>query len=98
MDASHHNGSPRLPLPAQINAATRRPALLPAFEPISSSPPAPSNKRKFEEDSTAKVQYYPTPVPTSSTGILPSSPGARPGLKRTLSERAVLCDVPTVTI
>jgi hypothetical protein len=48
---------------------------------------------------------YPTPVPTSSTGILSSSPprpaGSRPGLTRThssLSERAPLSAVPSVEL
>jgi hypothetical protein len=78
----------------------RRPTLLPAFEPFSSSPLAVSNKRKFADDSLHVGNHYPTPVPTSSTGILPSSP-RRPGLFRTLStqsERAPLSDVPTVAI
>jgi hypothetical protein len=99
MDAFQDTGAPKHAVPSNINAATRRPVLLPAFEPVSSSPPAPSNKRKYQDDEVEQGRFYPTPVPTSSTGILPSSPGAtRPGLKRTLSERAVLCDVPTVTI
>jgi hypothetical protein len=99
MDAFRDIGAPQHTVPADINAATRRPPLLPAFEPVSSSPTAPSNKRKYQDEAD-QGHFYPTPVPTSSTGILPSSPGGttRPGLKRTLSERAVLCDVPTVTI
>ncbi|KAK3721735.1 target of SBF [Vermiconidia calcicola] len=86
------------------NAAPRRPSLLPAFEPLSSSPglPRPA-KRKFD-DVLDDRKYYPTPVPTSSTGILPSSPPSRrtrPGLQRavsTLSERAPLGDVPTLDL
>ncbi|KAF2736778.1 hypothetical protein EJ04DRAFT_432421 [Polyplosphaeria fusca] len=89
---------------------TRKPSLLPAFEPLSSSPfPRPhSAKRKFNDDSPSypkqQLKYYPTPVPTSSTGILPSSPSqkhARPGLSRTisaLSERMPLGDVPSLTL
>lgn len=87
-----------------------RPCLLPAFGddlPFSSSPfPRPrSSKRKFEEDSPTfakqELKYYPTPVPTSSTGILHSSSPrhARPGLERAfsaLSERTPLGAVPTV--
>lgn len=81
-----------------------RPSLLPAFEPFSSSPglPRPS-KRKFD-DHVDERKYYPTPVPTSSTGILPSSPPARstrPGIQRTvstLSERAPLGAMPTLEI
>ncbi|KAF2488948.1 hypothetical protein BU16DRAFT_472748 [Lophium mytilinum] len=88
---------------------SRQPSLLPAFEPLSSSPfPRPqSSKRKYEEDSPshprAELKYYPTPVPTSSTGILPSSPtrSVRPGLQRTmstLSERVPLGAVPSVDL
>lgn len=86
----------------------RRPSLLPAFEPLSSSPgglPRPQ-KRKFDSTIGDDRKYYPTPIPTSSTGILPSSPGqqarqTRPGMNRTvstLSERNPLGDVPTLTI
>lgn len=85
-------------------APLRRPSLLPAFEPLSSSPGLPRpTKRKFDELSDAR-KYYPTPIPTSSTGILCSSSPARqtrPGLQRTisaLSERAPLCNVPTLHI
>lgn len=85
-------------------SAPRRPSLLPAFEPLSSSPglPRPA-KRKFD-DLLDDRKYYPTPVPTSSTGILASSPPARrtrPALQRTvsqLSERAPLGDVPTLDL
>jgi len=87
----------------------RRPSLLPAFEPLSSSPGGlpRTMKRKFDDqDADEKVdrKYYPTPVPTSSTGILPSSPGmcgTRPSLNRTvstLSERAPLGAVPSVSL
>ena len=91
---------------------TRRPSLLPAFEPFSSSPgglPRVS-KRKFDDTVDAAVparddrRYYPTPIPTSSTGMLPSSPRARctrPALQRsvsTLSERAPLGAVPSVDV
>lgn len=89
------------------DAASRRPSLLPAFEPFSSSPaslPRTAAKRKFD-DLLDDRKYYPTPVPTSSTGILPSSPPSRqtrpPGLQRavsTLSERAPLGDVPTLDL
>lgn len=86
------------------DAAPRRPSLLPAFEPLSSSPGLPrAAKRKFD-DTLDDRKYYPTPVPTSSTGILPSSPPARstrPGLQRTvsvLSERAPLGDVPSLDL
>ncbi|KAF2658211.1 hypothetical protein K491DRAFT_702983 [Lophiostoma macrostomum CBS 122681] len=87
----------------------RKPSLLPAFEPLSSSPfPRPqSAKRKYAEDSPSypkqQLKYYPTPVPTSSTGILASSSpqNARPGLNRTistLSERVPLGAMPSVEL
>jgi hypothetical protein len=79
---------------------SRQPSLLPAFEPLSSSPPAQSNKRKFR-DLDEPVKHYPSPIPTSSTGILPSSPLRRPGFQRTLStlsERAPLGDLPSVVV
>jgi hypothetical protein len=113
MDASTAKDAASSPLPVAnspnenamptTDAAMKRPQLLPAFEPFSSSPPAlPSKKRQYPHDSHGFQQHYPTPVPTSSTGILPSSPRQpRPGLQRTastMSERAPLCDVPTVTI
>ena len=70
------------PQAATAQPSSRRPSLLPAFEPISSSPISRPAKRKHnqlfpnaESDSTTK--HYPTPVPTSSTGILPSSPPQR---------------------
>ncbi|KAK0932817.1 target of SBF [Friedmanniomyces endolithicus] len=87
-----------------LNGPPRRPSLLPAFEPFSSSPGLPRTaKRKFD-GLTDDRQYYPTPVPTSSTGVLPSSPPSdptRPALQRavsTLSERAPLTDVPTLDL
>lgn len=63
-------------------------------------------KRKFEDDHAVQDDrsYYPTPVPTSSTGILPSSPNTRstrPGLQRavsSLSERAPLGAVPSIDL
>ena len=85
-------------------AGKKRPAasLLPAFEPLSSSPglPRPS-KRHANSQAFLK---YPTPVPTSSTGILSSSPprlGPRPAPQRTLStlsDRAPLSSVPSVDL
>lgn len=93
-----------MPSTETIGAAPRRPSLLPAFEPLSSSPGLPrAAKRKFD-DTLDDRKYYPTPVPTSSTGILPSSPPARltrPGLQRAvsaLSERAPLGDVPSLDL
>ncbi|KAF2154271.1 hypothetical protein K461DRAFT_277376 [Myriangium duriaei CBS 260.36] len=80
----------------------RAPSLLPAFEPLSSSPGGMLprlSKRKYDEHARDDRAYYPTPVPTSSTGMLPSSP--RPGLHRTvsaLSERAPLGAVPSLDV
>ncbi|KAI9705350.1 MAG: hypothetical protein M1820_005180 [Bogoriella megaspora] len=84
-----------------------RPALLPAFEPLpspSSRPSSNSQKRKYDERDAAP-KHYPTPIPTSSTGMLPSSPQlTRPGIIRavsnisTLEERAPLGTVPSVDV
>ncbi|KAL2130573.1 hypothetical protein VTI74DRAFT_6218 [Chaetomium olivicolor] len=89
-------------LPTAAGVKRPAPSLLPPFEPLSSSPglPRPS-KRHANNHAFLK---YPTPVPTSSTGILSSSPprlGSRPVLQRTLSttsERAPLSDVATVEL
>jgi len=94
-------------------AGTKRPApsLLPPFEPLSSSPglPRPA-KRQARAGSIGNggpaYLKYPTPLPTSSTGILSSSPPGihrpiRPGLSRTLSslsERAPLSAVPSIEL
>ncbi|KAK3399947.1 hypothetical protein B0T20DRAFT_350885 [Sordaria brevicollis] len=84
-------------LPSVAGIKRPAPSLLPPFEPLSSSPglPRPS-KRQATSNAFLK---YPTPIPTSSTGILSSSPprvgynygyaapymAPRPGLQRTLS-------------
>jgi hypothetical protein len=90
-------------LPSTAGVKRPAPSLLPAFEPLSSSPglPRPA-KRQALSNAYAK---YPTPVPTSSTGILSSSPPrlgpSRPALQRTLSsvsERAPLSAVPSVDL
>ncbi|KAI2794184.1 hypothetical protein POX_a00774 [Penicillium oxalicum] len=80
-------------------AGVKRPAaLLPAFEPLTSSPSLPRpSKRVAREDA------YPTPVPTSSTHIMSSSPppAVRPSLRRTFSaatERSPLSAVPEVML
>ncbi|KAI9841529.1 MAG: hypothetical protein M1837_000630 [Sclerophora amabilis] len=107
MDSSPSTVDPQLP---QV-AGVKRPApgpLLPAFE-FSSSPslPRPAKRRalcldKQQEDGVAK---YPTPIPTSSTGIISSSPPhpgtVRPTLQRTqstVSERAPLSTVPSINL
>ncbi|KAK0620572.1 hypothetical protein B0T14DRAFT_429865 [Immersiella caudata] len=89
-------------LPTTAGVKRPAPSLLPAFEPLSSSPGLPRpTKRQATSNAFLK---YPTPVPTSSTGILSSSPprvGARPIIQRTVSsvsERAPLCDVRTVEL
>lgn len=110
MDSSPRTRLPQLPLEPdqQRSEQTRKPSLLPAFEPLSSSPfPRPtSSKRKFDEGSPTypkhQLKYYPTPVPTSSTGFLASSsPQKRPAPERiisALSERQPLGAVPTVQL
>ncbi|KHN98426.1 Forkhead-associated (FHA) domain protein [Metarhizium album ARSEF 1941] len=86
------------PSTSTSTAGTKRPApsLLPAFEPLSSSPALPRPlKRQHTGDANLK---YPTPVPTSSTGFLSSSPPRRPALVRASSERAPLSAVPAVEL
>ncbi|KEF57415.1 uncharacterized protein A1O9_05332 [Exophiala aquamarina CBS 119918] len=86
--------------------APKRPAtsLLPAFEPFSSSPALPRplkrNRDAYDEHTT-----YPTPVPTSSTAILTSSPSrvaqSKPTLRTsssTLSERTPLGSLPSIQL
>ncbi|KAF4844531.1 Protein PLM2 [Colletotrichum siamense] len=92
MDSSPQSKNPEPTLPM---AGTKRPApsLLPAFEPLSSSPgfPRPSKRQARPGSVGGNSAYlkYPTPIPTSSTGILSSSPPRvhqRPGaLSRALS-------------
>ncbi|KAK4041615.1 hypothetical protein C8A01DRAFT_45262 [Parachaetomium inaequale] len=91
---------PRLPTVAGVKRPA--PSLLPAFEPLSSSPALPRPSKRHA--SSHAFLKYPTPVPTSSTGILSSSPprlGSRPVPQRrqsTLSERAPLSSVPSVEL
>lgn len=114
----YHNGNQGVqPSSERPQHLTRRPSLLPAFEPLSSSPPGLPRvmKRKFEDEEDdhgheavdeKDRKYYPTPVPTSSTGMLPSSPDmlsrvTRPQLQRTvstLSERAPLGALPSLVL
>jgi len=104
----------RADMPPIAAASPRKHSLLPAFEPLFSSSPGGLPrvaKRKFDEhhhDTTIEDdrKYYPTPVPTSSTGILPSSPvnnirSTRPKIQRavsSLSERAPLGAVPSLDL
>lgn len=83
-------------------AGVKRPAaLLPAFEPLSSSPSLPRPTKRV-----AREPAYPTPVPTSSTHIMSSSPPgiaatARSTARRTFSaavERSPLSAVPTIML
>lgn len=93
-------------IPPPSIAGTKRPAsLLPAFEPLSSSPTLPRPVKRVARESLGKSFHYPTPVPTSSTAILSSSPPrlpfVSPGLRRThstLSERAPLSAVPSIEL
>ncbi|KAF2722957.1 hypothetical protein K431DRAFT_283466 [Polychaeton citri CBS 116435] len=104
MDASRASSGSLQQSPARPNAPSRQPSLLPAFEPLSSSPGLPRPPKRKLDDLIEERKYYPTPVPTSSTGIPPSSTPprrTRAPLQRsvsTLSERAPLGDVPTIDI
>jgi hypothetical protein len=111
MDSSPNKLNAQPNLPSMAGVKRPAPSLLPAFEPLSSSPgfPRPSKRRAQDSPSEreAAFQKYPTPVPTSTTGILSSSPPniharpARPGIHRTqssLSERAPLSALPTVSL
>ncbi|KAK0662138.1 hypothetical protein QBC41DRAFT_329826 [Cercophora samala] len=105
MDSSPSALKTREPsLPTSQGVKRPAPSLLPAFEPLSSSPGLP---RPSKRQATASAFFkYPTPAPTSSTGILSSSPprvGNRPAPPRpqsrsSVSERAPLCDVRSVDL
>ncbi|KAL4803205.1 hypothetical protein BDV18DRAFT_145368 [Aspergillus unguis] len=88
-------------------AGVKRPAsLLPAFEPLSSSPSLPRPQKRVARDDAHAVSTYPTPVPTSSTHIMSSSPprmalpqsSSRRNINSTLSERSPLSAVPTLML
>ena len=123
MDSQSLNALPNLPpLAAGVKRpAESIPTLLPAFEFESSSPSLPRPVKRVarapldENDLPGPLpskygggrSKYPTPVPTSSTGILSSSPPRRVrtrrpgGLQRTvstLSERAPLASVPSIDL
>lgn len=98
-------------LPQVAGVKRPAPSLLPAFEPLSSSPGLPRLIKKARNNASGLSSQnvyakYPTPVPTSSTGIMSSSPparvlGGRPALQRTLSaasERTPLCAVPSIEL
>ncbi|RCI09862.1 hypothetical protein L249_3873 [Ophiocordyceps polyrhachis-furcata BCC 54312] len=94
---SHHDGAGGAGATAETSlSGTKRPAsLLPAFEPLSSSPGLP---RPVKRQNTGS--FLPTPVPTSSTGILPSSPPRMlpSSPVQAVSERAPLSAVPAVEL
>ncbi|KAL9114409.1 MAG: hypothetical protein Q9227_001490 [Pyrenula ochraceoflavens] len=93
-------------VPGKPGAGVKRPAaaLLPAFEPLSSSPSLPRPPKRSRE-SLEDSKEYPTPVPTSST-VVPSSSPPRSSTKEqcpirkagTLSERAPLAAVPAIQL
>lgn len=101
-------------MPSSVGVKRPAPSLLPAFEPLTSSPGLPRPAKRQARDSAfgaargTAAMKYPTPIPTSSTGILSSSPPrlqscpqGRPTLSRTLSsvsERAPLCAVPSIEL
>ncbi|KMP05426.1 hypothetical protein CIRG_05107 [Coccidioides immitis RMSCC 2394] len=84
-----------------VAGVKRSASLLPPFEP-SSSPPLPRPLKRLARDDDNGISTYPTPMPTSSTAIMTSSPPrARRGLKRThsmASERAPLSTVPCIML
>ncbi|GES64069.1 transcription factor Tos4 [Aspergillus terreus] len=93
--------------PAAPVAGVKRPAsLLPAFEPLSSSPSLPRPQKRVARDDHAIASTYPTPVPTSSTHIMSSSPprmalsrtASRRTFASTTSERTPLSAVPTLML
>ena len=94
------------PVPPPV-AGVKRPAaaLLPAFEPFSSSPALP-RVLKRSRDAFSEAITYPTPVSTSSTAVPSSSPPPQtkmhqPSNRRacsTVSERTPLADVPSIEL
>ncbi|KAL9043625.1 MAG: hypothetical protein Q9214_003195 [Letrouitia sp. 1 TL-2023] len=113
LDTPSIDSSPNGPKsPGSAVAGVKRPApsLLPAFEPFPSSPTLPRPSKRINRESPPRhrnvLQKYPTPLPTSSTGIISSSPPhqsftRRPGLSRTasaFSERVPLSTVPSIEL
>ena len=99
------------PVPSIAGIKRAAPSLLPAFEPCSSPClPRPAKRQARASPSRLGLEKdrYPTPVPTSSTGIAPSSSPPQPqrytrrsALQRThstYSERAPLSTVPTIEL
>ncbi|KAI1626492.1 hypothetical protein EDD37DRAFT_627385 [Exophiala viscosa] len=93
---------PASPTPGAKRTTT---SLLPAFEPFSSSPALPRPLKRTRDAAFDEHTTYPTPVPTSSTAILTSSPSrgtiSRPNLpstSSTLSERTPLGAVPSIQL
>ncbi|KIX05491.1 uncharacterized protein Z518_06363 [Rhinocladiella mackenziei CBS 650.93] len=89
------------PTPGLKRRAT---SLLPAFEPLLSSPSLP-RPLKRNRDAYDEQPTYPTPVPTSSTAVLSSSPSRvtqsklnLPKPSSTLSERTPLGTVPSIQL
>ncbi|WEW57140.1 target of SBF [Emydomyces testavorans] len=86
---------------SSVVGVKRSASLLPPFDP-SSSPPLPRPMKRLAREDDNGISTYPTPMPTSSTAILTSSPPrARRGLKRThsmASERAPLSAVPCIML
>ncbi|RMD44664.1 hypothetical protein DV735_g482, partial [Chaetothyriales sp. CBS 134920] len=100
-----HATTPASPSPAPAAKKKQTTSLLPAFEPLSSSPVLPRPPLKRARDEFEECRSYLTPVPTSSTAIFSSSPVRgrghpqplhRPGSG--LSERAPLSAVPSVEL
>ncbi|KAK5991472.1 Protein PLM2 [Cladobotryum mycophilum] len=87
---------PTLPTLSASGIKRPAPSLLPPFEPLSSSPGLPRPSKR--QNTGAAHLRYPTPVPTSSTGILSSSPVRRPAHIRASTERAPLSAVPSVEL
>ena len=110
MDPSHDQESAEMPQLAGNKRSAHTispPSLLPAID-FTSSPRPRSAKRQalfHPADLKESIQVYPTPVPSSEIGFLPSSPPqrptARPSLQRTTStasERAPLAAVASVAL
>ncbi|KAL4782643.1 hypothetical protein BJX76DRAFT_349190 [Aspergillus varians] len=97
---------PRSNSVAPVVGVKRPASLLPAFEPLSSSPSLPRPQKRVARDDDRVISTYPTPVPTSSTHIMSSSPprmalphtSSRRNITSALSERTPLSAVPTLML